>query len=80
MTKPMRKVHVPPLPGPGDDVIETGEIEEFHSGHEVQPGNLSLKSASGGRLRTKTGRKLTSRVHQINTRWRRSIGGTQFDH
>ncbi len=39
MTKQTREVHVPELASSSDDVIETKEIEEFHSGHEVQPGD-----------------------------------------
>jgi hypothetical protein len=39
MTKQTREVPVRKLSGPGDGVIETEEIEEFHSGHEVQPGD-----------------------------------------
>jgi hypothetical protein len=38
ITKQTREVPVRKLSGPGDGVIETEEIEEFHSGHEVQPG------------------------------------------
>ncbi len=39
MTKQTGEVHVPPLASSSDDVIETGEIEESHSGREVQPGD-----------------------------------------
>ncbi|MFQ5756983.1 MAG: hypothetical protein ACE5H7_12970 [Acidiferrobacterales bacterium] len=40
MTKQTREVHVPQLARSSDDVMETEEVEEFHSGHEVQPADL----------------------------------------
>jgi hypothetical protein len=39
MTNQTREVHVRKLASSSDDVIETEEIEEFHSGREVQPGD-----------------------------------------